>query len=249
MSNTNKHYIEEEYATEQSRFFKRDFGFIFLYIFLVNILPIVIVFSTLGLTAIFTQQAPWDFFFPISLNISCLLAVIISLAIFRRMHEDAFVPMIRTQIIASTKYKWHILISFTLSIVVFLLLNYFDIFALNVDAFTVFDIYPLIRGYGSISLMVMLWLTIILNTLICQLIFRHILIQELSRIMPLKITIVLSIILETLFYYPFINTRWEFIPALILASSATYLYLKSSRNFMVSYFYQLAVILVLHIFM
>lgn len=33
MSNTNKHYIEEEYATEQSRFFKRDIGFIFLYIF------------------------------------------------------------------------------------------------------------------------------------------------------------------------------------------------------------------------
>ncbi len=29
MSNTNKHYIEE-YATEQSRFFKRDIGFIFL---------------------------------------------------------------------------------------------------------------------------------------------------------------------------------------------------------------------------
>ncbi len=36
MSNTNKHYIEEEYATEQSRFFKRDIGFIFLYIFLVK---------------------------------------------------------------------------------------------------------------------------------------------------------------------------------------------------------------------
>lgn len=183
------------------------------------------------------------------MNISYLLAVIISLAIFRRMHEDAFVPMIRTQIIASTKYKWHILISFTLSVVLFLLLNYFDIFALNVDAFTVFDIYPLIRDYGSISLIVMLWLTIILNTLICQLIFRHILIQELSRLIPLKITIVLSVILETLYYYPYINTWWEFIPALILASSATYLYLKSYRNFMVSYFYQLAVILVLHIFM
>ncbi len=82
----------------------------------------------------------------------------------------------------------------------------------------------------------MLWLTIILNTLICQLIFRHILIQELSRLIPLKITIVLSVILETLYYYPYINTWWEFIPALILASSATYLYLKSNRNFMVSYF-------------
>ncbi len=33
MSNTNKHYIEEEYATEQSRFFKRDIGFIFLIYF------------------------------------------------------------------------------------------------------------------------------------------------------------------------------------------------------------------------
>ncbi|KAB2157377.1 hypothetical protein F9B20_13400, partial [Staphylococcus epidermidis] len=169
-------------------------------------------------------------------------AVILSLAIFRRMHEDAFIPMIRSQIVASAKYKWHILISFTLSIVLFLLLNYYNIFALNVDSFTVFDIYPLIRDYGSISLIVMLWLTILLNTLICQLIFRHILIQELSRIMPLKITIVLSIILETLFYYPYINTWWEFIPALILAGSATYLYLKSYRNFMVSYFYQLAVI-------
>ncbi|HGZ9273018.1 TPA: hypothetical protein ACOFO0_002879, partial [Staphylococcus aureus] len=28
MSHTKKHYIEEEYATEQSRFFKRDIGFI-----------------------------------------------------------------------------------------------------------------------------------------------------------------------------------------------------------------------------
>ncbi len=183
------------------------------------------------------------------MNISYLLAVIISLAIFRRMHEDAFIPMIRTQIVASAKYKWHILISFTLSIVLFLLLNHFDIFALNVDSFTVFDIYPLIRDYGSISLIAIFSLTIILNTLICQLIFRHILIQELSRLIPLKITIVLSVILETLYYYPYINTWWEFIPALILASSATYLYLKSNRNFMVSYFYQLAVILVLHIFM
>lgn len=248
MSITNKHYIEE-YATEQSKFFKRDIGFIFLYIFLVNILPIVIVFSTLGLIAIFTQQAPWDFFFPISLNISCLLAVIISLAIFRWMHEDAFVPMIRTQIIASAKYKWHILISFTLSIILFLLLNHFDIFALNVDSFTAFDIYSLIKGYGSISLIALFSLIIILNILICQLIFRHILIQELSRLIPLKITIVLSVILETLYYYPYINTWWEFIPALILASSTTLLYLKSNRNFMVSYFYQLAVILALHIFM
>ncbi len=57
------------------------------------------------------------------------------------MHEDAFVPMIRMQIVASAKYKWHILISFTLSIVLFLLLNHFAIFALNVDSFTVFDIY------------------------------------------------------------------------------------------------------------
>lgn len=249
MSNTNKQYLDEEYATEQSRFFKRDIGFIFLYIFLVNILPIVIVFSTLGLIAIFTQQAPRDFFFPISLNISCLLAVIISLAIFHRMHEDAYVPMIRTQIIASTKYKWHILISFTLSIILFLLLNHFDIFALNVDSFTAFDIYSLIKGYGSISLIALFSLIIILNILICQLIFRHILIQELSRLIPLKITIVLSVILETLYYYPYINTWWEFIPALILASSTTLLYLKSNRNFMVSYFYQLAVILVLHIFM
>ncbi|HDG8432625.1 TPA: CPBP family lipoprotein N-acylation protein LnsB [Staphylococcus aureus] len=249
MSNTNKHYIEEEYATEQSRFFKRDIGFIFLYIFLVNILPIIIVFLTFGLVAVFTQQAPWGFSFPISMNISYLLAVIISLAIFRRMHEDAFIPMIRSQIVASAKYKWHILISFTLSVVLFLLLNHFNIFVLNVDAFTVFDIYPLIKGYGSISLIAIFSLTIILNTLICQLIFRHILIQELSRLIPLKITIVLSVILETLYYYPYINTWWEFIPALILASSATYLYLKSYRNFMVSYFYQLAVILVLHIFM
>lgn len=183
------------------------------------------------------------------MNISYLLAVIISLAIFRLMHEDAFIPMIRSQIVASAKYKWHILISFTLSVVLFLLLNHFNIFALNVDSFTVFDIYPLIKGYGSISLIAIFSLTIILNTLICQLIFRHILIQELSRLIPLKITIVLSIILETLFYYPYINTWWEFIPALILAGSATYLYLKSYRNFMVSYFYQLAVILVLHIFM
>ncbi|CDR27661.1 CPBP family lipoprotein N-acylation protein LnsB [Staphylococcus schweitzeri] len=248
MSNTNKHYIEE-YATEQSRFFKRDIGFIFLYIFLVNILPIVIVFSTLGLIAIFTQQAPWDFFFPISLNISCLLAVIISLAIFRWMHEDAFIPMIRSQIVASAKYKWHILISFTLSVVLFSLLSHFDIFALNVDSFTAFDIYSLIKGYGSISLIAIFSLIIILNILICQLIFRHILIQELSRLIPLKITIVLSVILETLYYYPYINTWWEFIPALILASSTTLLYLKSNRNFMVSYFYQLAVILALHIFM
>ncbi|GJF43199.1 CPBP family lipoprotein N-acylation protein LnsB [Staphylococcus argenteus] len=249
MSNTNKHYIDEEYATKQSRFFKRDIGFIFLYIFLIYILPIIIVFLTFGLVAIFTQQAPWGLSFPIAMNISYLLAVIISLAIFRWMHEDTFIPMIRSQIIASTKYKWHIFISFTLSIVLFLLLNYFDIFALNVDPFTVLDHYLLIEGYGSISLMIMFWLIIILNILIYQLIFRHILIQELSRLIPLKITIALSVILETLYYYSFINTWWEFIPALILASGATFLYLRSNNNFMVSYFYQLAVILVLHIFM
>lgn len=37
MSNTNKHYIEEEYATEQSRFFKRDIGFFsFIYFWLTS---------------------------------------------------------------------------------------------------------------------------------------------------------------------------------------------------------------------
>ncbi|MDN8883641.1 hypothetical protein Q0M56_14145, partial [Staphylococcus aureus] len=78
----------------------------------------------------FTQQATFGFSIPISMNISYLHAVIISLAIFRRMHEDAFVPMKRTQIIASTKNKCHILISFTLIAVLILLLNYFDNFAL-----------------------------------------------------------------------------------------------------------------------
>ncbi len=38
MSNTNKHYIEEGIPLLNNRVFKRDIGFIFLYIFLVNIL-------------------------------------------------------------------------------------------------------------------------------------------------------------------------------------------------------------------
>ena len=118
MSNTNKHYIEEEYATEQSRFSNVILDlFSFTYFWLTSCRSLS--FLTFGLVAIFTQQAPWDFSFPISMNISYLLAVILSLAIFRRMHEDAFIPMIRSQIVASTKYKWHILISFTLSIVLF----------------------------------------------------------------------------------------------------------------------------------
>ncbi len=119
MSNTNKHYIEEEYATEQSRFSNVILDlFSFIYFWLTSCQSLSSLL-TFGLVAVFTQQAPWGFSFPISMNISYLLAVIISLAIFRRMHEDAFVPMIRTQIIASTKYKWHILISFTLSVVLF----------------------------------------------------------------------------------------------------------------------------------
>ena len=61
MSNTNKHYIEEEYATEQSRFSNVILIYFPLYI-LVNILPIIIVFLTFGLVAVFTQQAPWGFF-------------------------------------------------------------------------------------------------------------------------------------------------------------------------------------------
>ncbi len=50
--------------------------------------------------------------------------------------------------------------------------------------------------------------------------------SRLSRLIPLKITIVLSVILETLYYYPYINTWWEFIPAFILASKCDLLIFK-----------------------
>ena len=62
MSNTNKHYIEEEYATEQSRFSNVILDlFSFIYFWLTSCQSLS--FLTFGLVAVFTQQAPWGFSF------------------------------------------------------------------------------------------------------------------------------------------------------------------------------------------
>ena len=66
---------------------KKDILLIPAYIFCQSIIPIIVVFGTLGITAMITQHAPPDWFYNLSLSISFVLAQGLVLMLFFTLHK------------------------------------------------------------------------------------------------------------------------------------------------------------------
>ena len=80
-------------------------------------------------------------------------------------------------------------------------------------------------------------------------IYKHIIIHELSKKWPTAVTIILSIMIETMVHVYDMMSVWEMLPFLIMAIGSTLIYIKSGMNLAAAYLYQSGIQGVLFIIM
>ncbi|MDU1490516.1 MAG: CPBP family intramembrane glutamate endopeptidase, partial [Staphylococcus epidermidis] len=98
---------------------KRNFILIPAYILLQSIVPIIVVFGSLGITAMITQQAPPQWLYHFSLSLSFVIAQGLILVIFYKMHQSVINDVMKQQwIVAKNKIIKIVIVA----IVVYLLL-------------------------------------------------------------------------------------------------------------------------------
>ena len=94
----------------QPKIMKKDFLMIPLYILFQMVVPIIVVFGTLGLTAMITQKPPAQFLYNLSLSIGFVLAQFLVLFIFFAMHKFDIAQVMKRQIHFARNKTLHILL-------------------------------------------------------------------------------------------------------------------------------------------
>lgn len=237
------HKFKQQSLTPSSRLYKRDFIFIIIYIALLILMPIIIVFGTLGLTAVITQQPPNDSLFPIALSVSILMAQIIALFIFYRMHQLYIIPLLKFHVTQSrsNQVRWRLIIITLVVIIVLYVIHLLANLSELQDTDLAMTSYTNIMQHSKLAMIIMGLSTIIVKPILDQLIFRYILIQELAKKLPLQLVIAISMVCEVIVQSYHFDTIFDAIAILIIVSGATYLYLSSNYNLIVSYYYQVLI--------
>lgn len=222
---------------------KRDFLLIPAYIFCQSIIPIIVVFGTLGITAMITQHAPPEWFYNLSLSISFVTAQGLVLMLFFALHKFYIARVTRRQFKKAKKYVRQILIVVMMTFVLMLLIEWLVQWlpaSLRFSA-TQYErrveglfLHPIALCFTFISMVVM-------RPMIEQLIYRHIMIHELGKKWNKKIIIVISIVVEAFVHTYDMVSIFEMIPYLLIASGATYLYIRTGQNLAVAYLFQVGV--------
>ncbi|EHJ08179.1 CPBP family lipoprotein N-acylation protein LnsB [Staphylococcus simiae] len=237
------HKSKQQSLSPSSRLYKRDFFFIIIYIALLILVPIIVVFGTLGLTAAITQQPPNDSLFPITLSVSILIAQVIALVIFYKMHQSYVKSYLQQQVMHSriSHTKWRLVIVTLIVIailsVIQLLSQFSPIHILDLSTTS----YASVIMHSKLAMLAVGLSTIIVKPMLDQLIFRYIFIHELAKKFPLRLMIALSILCEVVVQSYHVDSIVDVIPWLIIASGATYLYISSHYNLIVSYYYQVSI--------
>lgn len=104
---------------------KKDILLIPAYIFFQSIIPIIVVFGTLGITAMITQHAPPAWFYNLSLSISFVLAQGLVLMLFFALHKFYIASVASRQFKNAKKYVRQILIVVMITFVLMLLIEWF----------------------------------------------------------------------------------------------------------------------------
>ncbi|MBO1198527.1 hypothetical protein J3T65_03190 [Staphylococcus simiae] len=236
--NSNQHTL-----SSSSRIDKRMFIFVLIYIAMLILVPIIVVFGTLGLTAAITQQPPNASLFPITLSVSILLAQIVALIIFYKMYQSRVKSFIQQQImqsrISNTKRRLIVVTLIVIAIlcVIQLLSQCSPVQILDISTTS----YTSVIMHSKLAILAVSLSTIIVKPMLDQLIFRYIFIHELAKKFPLRLVIPLSILCEVIVQSYHFDSIVDVIPWLIIASGATYLYISSHYNLIVSYYYQVAI--------
>ncbi|WP_331246009.1 CPBP family lipoprotein N-acylation protein LnsB [Staphylococcus capitis] len=222
---------------------KKDILLIPAYIFFQSIIPIIVVFGTLGITAMITQHAPPAWFYNLSLSISFVLAQGLVLMLFFALHKFYIASVASRQFKNAKKYVRQILIVVMITFVLMLLIEWFVQWLPASLRFSATQYERRVEGLflHPIALCFTFISMVILRPMIEQLIYRHIIIHELGKKWNKKIMIVISIVIESIVHTYDMASIFEIIPYLLIASGATYLYIRTGQNLAVAYLYQVGV--------
>lgn len=228
---------------------KKDFILIPAFIIFQSFIPIIIVFGTLGVTAMLTQHAPPEWFYNLSLSISFVLAQFLVLFLFFAIHKRYIADIARRQFYFAKKHVNRIVIVVMIVFVLMLLIEWLVQFlplSLNYNA-TQYErrveglfLHPIAIGFTFISM-------VILRPMVEALIYRHLVIHELGKKLNKKLAIAVSIVAEALVHVYDMASVLELIPYLLIASGATYIYVKSGENLASSYIFQASIQLLIFI--
>lgn len=222
---------------------KRDFLIIPLYIFFQIVLPIIVVFGTLGITAMITQRPVPLVLYNLSLSIGFLLAQVSTLYIFYKMHESTVMAIMITSLKRVSSHIKKLVVFVVITII--LVVSYHWTLKLMQPTLDYQSTQYARRLDGLFNepsaLIITFIVMVILRPLTEQLIYRHILIFELGKVIPKWSVILLSIIIETLVHVYDMDSWLEILPFAFIAIVTTGLYVKTNYNLMVAYSFQVSI--------
>lgn len=219
---------------------KRNFILIPAYILLQSIVPIIVVFGSFGITAMITQQAPPQWLYHFSLSLSFVIAQGLILVIFYKMHQSEINDVVKQQwIVAKNKIIKIVIVA----IVVYLLLIIVRVIGTALPNhlsyhLTQYEQRTLGLFKSPYVLLVTFISMVFLRPMVEQIIYRYLIIHELGKVWNRQFVIGLSIVIETIVHVYDMASIFEILPYIVIASSATILYIKSRDNLIVAYIFQ-----------
>lgn len=228
---------------------KKDFLLIPIFIFFQILMPIIIVFGVLGVTAMITQDPPPLYFYNLTLSISFVVAQFIVIVAFFALHKFYIADVARRQFYYAKQYISMIVVTAIIALIAY--------YGVNMIASMLSS--PL--GYDKTQAQIRLeglfthpsgifftFITmVIFRPLIEELIFRHLIIHELGKRFNLGLVVAFSLVVEVSSHVYDLISWLEILPYMILSLGAIIVYLRSGKNLAASFLYHSSVQLVIFI--
>ena len=228
---------------------KKDFLLVPIFLFFQILMPIIIVFGVLDVTAMITQDPPPLYFYNLTLSISFVIAQFIVIVAFFALHKFYIVDVARRQFHFAKQH-----LGMVIATTSFVLLAYYSVnFGVSMlpSPLSYDKTQAQIRLEGLFnhpSAIIFTFITmVIFRPLIEELIFRHLIIHELSKRFSLTFMIGLSLVIEVLAHVYDLISWLEILPYMILSLGAIIVYLRSDKNLAASFLYHSSVQLVIFI--
>lgn len=224
---------------EKERVVRKDFLIIPAYIILKVFLPIILVFGVLGIWAMVSQYPPPQMMYSLMLIISFLLAEGMTLALFYSFHPDQFLDTLKAQF---HKLRSHlVLLGIVTSLVIIVIIGIQVLMYSSTFPLSYTKTQQEIRLSGMFKhpqLLILTWISfVVLRPLVEELIFRHLLIKEMGKVVPIFVVVLLSLISEVFFQVYDMVSILEIIPYMIMSLGSIYIYIRTRQNLMASYIY------------
>ncbi|PTK68378.1 CPBP family lipoprotein N-acylation protein LnsB [Staphylococcus borealis] len=233
-----------------SQIVKKDFLLIPIYIMLQILVPIIIVFGVLGIYAMITQDPPPLYLYNLTLSISFVIAQFVVIVSFFALHKYDIADVALRQYRIAKRHYIPLIITVTLfALLLFYAINVVAQYLPKPIGYDITQAQLRLEGlFNHPSAIVFTFITmVVLQPLIQELIYRHLMIHELGKRLNVSVVIVLSIVIEVgVQVYDFISVM-EVIPYSILSLGAIVIYMRTGKNLAASYLYHSSVQFILFI--